>query len=71
MGISDNPGVHHALETDEKDLSRLLWSVLCSITLEKSVLELKGYEADCFMNLISVVCQSSYLFISLLNFYSC
>jgi hypothetical protein len=70
MNISNNLGIHQALENDEKDVSRLLWSVLCSTTLEKSVLELKGHEADCFMNLISVVRPSSHLFADLLNSYS-
>jgi hypothetical protein len=65
MDIPDHPHVCQALEKDEKDLSHLLWSVMCSDSLENSVLELRGNEADAFMNLIWEVCSSCIMAIQL------
>ena len=71
MDISDHPHVRQALEKDKKDLSHLLSSVMCSDPLEKSVLELRGNEADAFMKLICKVCLSFTMTIQLPDHFIC
>lgn len=61
MDISDHPGVRRALEKDEIDVSHLLRFVLCSDTLEKVVLGLRGDDAERCMNIIFGVRSLKYL----------